>query len=286
MQKYNNILDTLESYRQDLTKALKENKLYFDTDEINLSVGNNKINYHRWLHPNQGDWELEWLFNDYKLSCIKKLIRDDSVVIDIGAHTGNYSVAYSLFANKVISFEPNPVTFNILEKNSKLNPNIIPYNIGCSITDKQASFNYSDPGFNNGGMDMGLMSGSHQHKIDVYCVNIDNFLKQFHLDDYNNIGFIKIDCEGHDKEILPTLKGIIQKNKPIIETEIFDGFTLEQKQELVDVIHSLGYDCYNFTSANDDIDLLGEKITIDSIKEMQTRNEGGHNLICFPKKGN
>jgi tRNA G37 N-methylase Trm5 len=34
------------------------------------------------------------------------------------------SVAYSLFANKVISFEPNPATFEVLEKNSELNPNI------------------------------------------------------------------------------------------------------------------------------------------------------------------
>ena len=72
MQQYHNILDTLKSYRKDLTETLKENKLFFDTDEINLSVDNHKINYHRWLHPNQGDWELEWLFNDYKLSCIKK----------------------------------------------------------------------------------------------------------------------------------------------------------------------------------------------------------------------
>ena len=32
--------------------------------------------------------------------------------------------------------------------------------------------------------------------------------------------YIKIDCEGHDKEILPTLKNIIEINKPIIQTEI------------------------------------------------------------------
>ena len=285
MRQYHDVLERLKSYREKLDEVLKENGVYFGTEEINLLVNNHKINYHRWLHPMQGEWELEWLFNEYKLSCIKKLIRKDSVVIDIGAHTGNYSIAYSLFADKVISFEPNPVTFGILEKNSKLNTNIIPYNVGCSTSDNQVSFSYSDPGFNNGGMNMGLMSESHQHKIDVYCVNIDNFIKQFHFEDYNNISFIKIDCEGHDKEILPTLKGIIEKNKPIIETEIFDGFTLEQKQELVRVINSLGYNCFNFTSANDDIDLLGEKITMESIQEMQTRNEGGHNLICFPKKG-
>ena len=37
--------------------------------------------------------------------------------------------------------------------------------------------------------------------------------------------YIKIDCEGHDKEILPTLKNIIEINKPIIQTEIYDGLS-------------------------------------------------------------
>ena len=104
-------------------------------------------------------------------------------------------------------------------------------------------------------------------------------MKELHSDDYNNISFIKIDCEGHDKVILPTLKNIIEMNKPIIQTEIYDGLSYNEKIELIEVIDSLNYDCYNFTEANDDIDALGSKITRDSVGNIDLLS--GHNLICF-----
>ena len=46
-----------------------------------------------------------------------------------------------------------------------------------------------------------------------------------------SLSFIKIDCEGHDKEILPTLKDIVEKNRPIIQTEIYDGLSIGEKQQ-------------------------------------------------------
>ena len=45
------------------------------------------------------------------------------------------------------------------------------------------------------------------------------------------------------------------------------------------MIDSLGYDCYNFTEADDDIDKLGSKITTSSVGNIDLLS--GHNLICF-----
>jgi len=286
MKQYNKeLFDRVNSYREQVLNVLKNNGNYHYTNEINLEMGKFKINYHRWLHPYQGSWELESLFNPLKLKYVEKMIKSDSVVLDLGAHTGNMSVAYGLFARRVIAFEPNPATYDILEQNSKLNRNIIPYNFGCSREDGEVQFHYSDPGFNNGGLaselDEGIGVTGHNVPIDVYCVNIDSFLKELHPNDYKNISYIKIDCEGHDKEILPTLKNIIEINNPIIQTEIYDGLTEREKIELIEVIDSLGYDCYNFTEANDNIDNLGSKITIDSVNDLSLMS--GHNLICFPK---
>lgn len=286
MTQYNQeLFDRVDSYRDEVLNFLRSKGNYFYTNEINIEMGKYKINYHRWLHPMQGSWETTELFTPQKLGYLKKIIKENSVVLDIGAHTGNMSVAYSLFARKVISFEPNPSTFDVLNQNSKLNRNIIPYNFGCSTEDGEMEFHYSDEGFNNGGLASALDNGigvtGHKVPIEVYCVNVNNLLKDLHSDDYDNISFIKIDCEGHDKEILPTLKGIIEKNKPIIQTEIYDGLTDREKIELIEVIDSLGYDCYNFTEANDNIDDLGEKITKDSVSDLSLLS--GHNLICFSR---
>jgi len=286
MKQYNKeLFDRVDNYRNQVLQVLRNGNNYYYSNEITLEIGDKKINYYRWLHPYQGSWELESLFNPMKLKYVKKMIKPDSVVLDLGAHTGNMSVAYSLFARRVISFEPNPATYEVLEQNSTLNRNIIPYNFGCSREDGEIQFHYSDPGFNNGGLaselDKGIGVTGHDVPIDVYCVNIDSFLKELHPNDYKNISYIKIDCEGHDKDILPTLKNIIKINNPIIQTEIYDGLTDREKMELIEVIDSLGYDCYNFTEANDDIDKLGSKITKESVSDLSLMS--GHNLICFPR---
>ena len=292
------LFQRITNYRIDVLNHLRKIAHYHYADEINLEIGDRKINYYRWMHPTQGEWELDEIFNSLKLKYMEKLIKPNSVVLDIGAHTGNMSVGYSLFAKKVISFEPNPVTFEILEQNSKLNRNIKPYNFGCSKEEGEMEFHYSDLGFNNGGLTSDLEAGvgvtGHQIPIEVYCINIDNFMKEMHSEDYNNISFIKIDCEGHDKVILPTLKKIIEKNKPLIQTEVYDGLSNEEKIELFKVIDSLGYDSYNLTSAHDNIDNLGKKITMKDLEVFdgkhpldETRQSDAqtfsHNIICFPR---
>ena len=126
MKKYNkSLFDRIDNYRNEILDFLRKSNLYYYTNEITLEIGNKIINYYRWLHPYQGSWETTELFTPVKLTYMEKLIKPGSVVLDIGAHTGNMSVAYSLFAHKVISFEPNPATFDVLQQNSTLNKNII-----------------------------------------------------------------------------------------------------------------------------------------------------------------
>jgi len=276
-----NIIETIKGHRESVLNFLKETNNYYNTLEINLEVDNKKINYHKWLHPYQGSWELEALFNIKEMSNISKLIKPNSVVLDIGAQTGNMAVAYSLFAKNVIAFEPNPAAFEVLEKNSTLNP-ITPYNFACSSEEGECEFHYSDPGLCNGGyasvLDRGVGVTGHSLPLDVYMVNVVDFMKSNHPKDINNISFIKIDAEGHDKEIIPTLKEIIDINKPIIQTEIYDGLTPNETDQLINVINNLGYKAYDMDACNNNIDNLQNEIK--SHKDIKPNS--GHNLICLP----
>ena len=266
-------LKRIQEYRISVLDYLKQTNNHYGTDEINLEVNSQKINYHRWLHPWQGNWELECLF---------KLIKPNSVVLDIGAQTGNMAVAYSLFAKKVIAFEPNPATFEVLEKNSELNTNIIPYNLACSDKVDDLTFHYSDPGLCNGGyasvLDRGIGVTGHTLPLDVCAVNINDFIKKYYSSDMGNISFIKIDAEGHDKEILPTLKEIININKPIIQTEIYDGLLPEETDQLLKAIKDLGYKAYDMNACNNNIDNIKNEIE----SHLNIAPGSGHNLICLP----
>ena len=270
----------IDNYRHEVLEALRESNNHFPTKEINLKVLDKEINYHRWMHPWQGSWEIEALFNEKILTNLSKIIKPGSTVIDIGAQAGNMSVAYSLFAKQVISFEPNPATFEVLEKNSHLNPNIKPFNFAISDEEGALTFHYSDYGFCNGGFATRTSTGigvtGHTVPIDVMGINLEAFIQSNEID-LGEVSMIKIDAEGHDKDILKTIKGLITKHKPILITEIYNGLTALEVTDLLDTIHSLGYKAYDEEVNRLDLDNLGSEI-----KSTQDIKPGsGHNLICI-----
>ena len=54
------------------------------------------------------------------------------VALDVGAYIGNHSLFFSKYFRKVISFEPNPVSFELLNLNIKQTKNIKINNYGLS----------------------------------------------------------------------------------------------------------------------------------------------------------
>lgn len=270
----------IKDYRLQVLDVLKQTGNHYDTSVIELERINTKVKYHRWLHPYQGDWEVDYLFTNEILSNLKKIIHPDSIVIDIGAQTGNMSVAYSLFAKSVISFEPNPATFEVLEKNSKLNPNIITYNYAVTDVEGSFTFHYSDNGFCNGGFatrtHRGIGVTGHVIPIDVYGINLSSFVEEEKID-IKNLSLVKIDAEGHDKDIIKSIAPILSEYKPVLITEIYNGLDESEVQELLDAIHSVGYKAYDEKVNNLDIDNLGKEIL--SVSDINISS--GHNLICI-----
>lgn len=270
-------MEDIKSYREQVLNVLKQSNNHYDTQIIELEVLNKKFKYHRWLHPWQGTWEVESLFTEEILNNLSKIIKPNSTVIDIGAHTGNMSIAYSLFASKVFAFEPNPATFEVLEKNSQLNPKIQPFNYAVSDEEGALEFHYSDFGFCNGGFatrtNFGIGVTGHKVPIDVYAVNLEEFLEDKEI---GEVSLMKIDAEGHDKDILKTLTNIVIKHKPVLITEIYDGLSPDEITDLLDTIHSLGYKAYDEEVNKFNLNNLG--------KEIKTTNDinpgSGHNLIC------
>jgi len=271
----------ISEYRQEVISVLKDSNNHYDTTVITLNRVDREISYHRWLHPYQGDWEVDYLFTDEILSNLKKIIRPNSTVIDIGAQTGNMSVAYSLFADKVYSFEPNPATFEVLEKNSLVNTNIIPFNFAVTDEVGPLTFHYSDRGFCNGGFatrtHRGIGVTGHVIPIDVYGINLVEFIDEENID-IQDLSLVKIDAEGHDKEIIKTIRPILESHRPVLITEIYNGLDKTEVQDLIDTIHSIGYKAYDEKNNNLNIDNLGKEIT--SYQDINI--ESGHNLICIP----
>ena len=138
-------------------------------------------------------------------------------------------------SEKVYAFEPNPKSFNILKKNVKKNVSVFPF----AITNKSGTDFLKIPKGKKGYSNQG---GSLRNvKLDKNFGKIKVITKK--LDDINlkNIGFIKIDAEGSELNVLNGAKKIIKKYKPTLLIEIEERYISEPIEKSLKRILDFGY---------------------------------------------
>jgi len=161
---------------------------------------------------------------------IKKYIKPNSFIIDIGSNIGNHAVFFGkiLDAKKIYCFEPQKEMFDILLKNLELNnlsKNSKCYPIG--IGDKKSKARLLIKNRKNLGGTSLLEDNAGKIKI----MPLDNIKLKLKVD------FIKIDVEGFERKVIFGATNILIKDKPILLIEI-------QKENLKIIkehIHKMGY---------------------------------------------
>lgn len=166
-------------------------------------------------------------------SCFKNFnITNDSVIFDIGANIGIFSLSYSLLykESQVYSFEPVPFIYDTLVTNVNLNgtlkPRIRTFNFGFSDSERYLELSIPTPLQHKryepqNDINWGLYSihGKGKKKIKGYFITLDDFCAKQSI---NRIDLIKIDVEGHEFEVLTGAKKTIEKKRPIIYMEFND----------------------------------------------------------------
>jgi len=225
-----------------------------------------------------------------------ELIPEGSTVLDIGAHVGSFAMVFGSCVGKlgnVLAFEPNPKTFEVLKQNADANPDfsILPYNLACTHKDGNFKFHYSDPNVfgigTNGGFFDGIEKGDeikqfHSYEVDVTGVNVYDFVIKNHPQLVDKIKFIKTDTEGFDKEVLKTLRPIIEKNRPVLMVEAFRALTDEEIDDFYNTIKSFGYELYDVSPLDNKTDCTGP-ITKEEIAHYIRRVIDNGNFFCFHK---
>lgn len=193
-----------------------------------------------------------FLTDDYfEIENIKKVINfkdvrnkiENGCCLDIGANIGNHTVflAKELGA-KVISFEPVYETFRILRKNVTINclaEQVKIYNLGVSKQKSQGCiYNYD---YNNIG-GTGLSVGNDDADIDL--ISLDDFIPSD-----VQVGFMKIDVEGMEMDVLRGSAELIKRCKPYIMIESYD----KKFGEVKAFLEELGYE---YISLNKQADWL------------------------------
>jgi FkbM family methyltransferase len=211
-----------------------------------------KVEYANWLNPLLQPKKV----TQEEVDFFKSIIRKDSLVIDIGANTGDLTVPIALATgNKglVLALDPNTQVFAVLAANAKLNKektNIIPLQFAATETDGEFYFASSEATFSNGGLINDTNDSAHgkfKLKDKVKGVHLETYLRKHFAEWIPNISFIKVDTEGNDLSVLKTVENIIADYKPSVVAEIFPTLTKQERDDMFHFFSEKGYTIYDLS---------------------------------------
>lgn len=153
-------------------------------------------------------------FEASELNIVREFIPENTVYVDIGANIGNHLVFFGLFTSskKIYGFEPNSEIFPILMENVKLN------NLDQKTIVKQVAIgSEKSKGKLVGTIDKNHLAYTNQGVSVCETGNIDILPLDLIVEE--KIGFMKIDVEGMELEVIKGSINRISSDKPIIFIE-------------------------------------------------------------------
>ena len=150
------------------------------------------------------------------------------LTIDVGGNSG-YQTYFHAKYNNVVTYEPVPELFEVLQHNLKELDNVTLINKAVTDTDRDITLH----------VDVNRLSMTSQmplvesEAITVPGVALDN-------EGWDDVGFIKVDVEGYELDVLDGCKHLVDKCRPTMMVEVYQpwcdkvGFDSEQIFEYFD----------------------------------------------------
>jgi len=173
---------------------------------------------------------------------VKKIIKPNSTILDVGANFGYYSIILALELMKkcqIYAFEPCLPVFSRLVRNIMLNDLdscIKPLSI--ALSDKIGSGGAL--AFNQGNSGATFIDNSRNG--DIQMTTVDKFCEL--NSGISKVDFIKIDVEGFELFVLQGARQVILRDKPVVFLEL-NPFCLKRNRitanSLIELLLSYGY---------------------------------------------
>lgn len=212
-----------------------------------------------------GDWE------SYDSREFIRLLKTDSVVLDIGSYFGYYAILACRYAGpgvSVYAFEPFPKSFEMLKENKRLNGFDQMICVNLAVADQPGEWAFRVAPMANLGSG-GLTSGpGHAHRVSA--TTVDDFVGQKGL---NRVDVIKLDVEGAEVRALAGAEKTLRRFRPVMMVELDPGklkLLGETARRLIQVIGDLGY--HMSCAGRKGLEPVPDPETLSSFV----------NLFCFP----
>ncbi len=217
---------------------------------IKIRLNNNQVIKYKTNQTGFVGFCIFWngIYNYEYTFIFEKIIDKISVFVDIGSNAGIYSLMAAKISENinVLAFDPTDSSSYYLNENIKLNHlqnKISPFQYAISDKNEILDFyevknrKYPYLKYNLGGSSSLVHQPGDFKKISVQAYSFDDFLKKHAMEDLA-VDFVKIDAEGAEPNIIRGMRQTIEKNKPIIVSEILMNDT---GCEMEDLLKAYGY---------------------------------------------
>jgi len=227
-------------------------------NNCSFQISENEPYSMNWFSNNKCDkWEQDsfHIFEYYK--------NNKGIYIDIGAWIGPTVLYCANIYKKVIAFEPDLVALSSLKKNISSNNfnNIVLIEKGLSsengitqfggngslgnsestllIANKEEYLSYEGRHTTN---------HSHDEIVEIETITIEKLIEQQNIDP-KNISLIKMDIEGGEKIVVPSLVNFLNTYKPIFYISLHRCFLKESDiNQIIDILFNIYGKCYYFSN--------------------------------------
>lgn len=205
------------------------------------------------------------------------------VAIDVGANAGSYTVALALLTPCVIALEPHPEAARHLQARRLPNVEVLVR----AASDHRGVATLSTPvsgarkAVAMASLEPPERTGKAVERLEIETCLLDDFADR-------DVGFVKIDVEGHEHRVLAGARALIERRRPCVLIEVEDRHragALEDVRAFFDARGYVGYFIYD-RRTHDLGDLAPEMLNADELARDVPRTEMRYvnNFIFEPRE--
>jgi FkbM family methyltransferase len=178
-----------------------------------------------------------WLRGEPELRLLRYLVNPAKTSVDAGANKGVYTYFLARLSRHVYAYEPNPKIFALLRRSVGW-PNVTLRQTALSDATGQDRLIVPrrKAGYSN------QLATLRKDKFAGEVLEVPVETRRLDDEDVGEVGFIKIDVEGFERNVLLGAARTLEKMRPAILIEIEEAHTKEPIEDTLTFVQGFGYE--------------------------------------------
>lgn len=188
-------------------------------------------------------------FDPVERPLLEAMAKQSLTIFDIGGNIGWYSLNFSRWAPeaKIHAFEPIPRTFDYFMRHMAMNgiQNVVANNCAVGDTKEDQEFYWTELETGSASM-RNIQDREKINKVTCKMVTVDDYCAKNNID---RIDFIKCDIEGAELFAFRGARGMLEKSRPMVFSEMLRKWSAKfgyHPNDIIDIFSGIGYRCFAF----------------------------------------